>query len=537
MSRYKKLTTVCCVAVLTLGLAACGGGGGGTASTGTPPVAMPDGNGTDGKMAASSALEEAVELGGRLADVDVATLQKGAIANAGKLTARSVMGDSAMAAANAQAVLDADKAIRDAVTNAEDVITDATVAKEAAEAIEDATEKAAVMQLLDNAIEGAEAIKAAAQVHIVEVATIDNDMVDTLGEAVAAVTGGAEAGPQKTAANAGEAVAAQVTAALGMIAVGVDNTDTPMGAIRNDSSDIEAMTWEQIMAGYNRTVMDVRRFENSTISEVKAASADGRKVSDFLAEDETAPTVGDHADGIFFSSTRRGIDGTVFCGGTDCKVDDDDVMTGSWYFTPDLLTALYVAGEGDAYMIATMYARYGYWLTYNTDGDASGVSTYAAVGNTNTNTENMNLAGEGDPAADVTATYTGDAVGISVRDKASGQFTASVNLTAKFGATPTLRGNITNFDGGATNPNWNVTLQEKGLGTAGSFTDGVTNSASGAGDPGVWSATAYGPMQTPMDTNTEPDTPAVNHRPEGFFGRFDANFGDGAAAGAYTTRK
>ena len=29
---------------------------------------------------------------------------------------------------------------------------------------------------------------------------------------------------------------------------------------------------------------------------------------------------------------------------------------------------------------------------------------------------------------------------------------------------------------------------------------------------------------------------AVNHRPEGFFGGFDANMLDGAVAGAYVTR-
>ena len=38
--------------------------------------------------------------------------------------------------------------------------------------------------------------------------------------------------------------------------------------------------------------------------------------------------------------------------------------------------------------------------------------------------------------ADVTASYTGKAAGISVRDKTSGHFTANVDLTATFGGKP-----------------------------------------------------------------------------------------------------
>ena len=41
MSRYKSLMTVCCAAVLTLGLAACGGGSDSDQAA-APPVEMPD---------------------------------------------------------------------------------------------------------------------------------------------------------------------------------------------------------------------------------------------------------------------------------------------------------------------------------------------------------------------------------------------------------------------------------------------------------------------------------------------------------------
>ena len=49
---------------------------------------------------------------------------------------------------------------------------------------------------------------------------------------------------------------------------------------------------------------------------------------------------------------------------------------------------------------------------------------------------------------------------------------------------------------------------------------------------GAWTAQGYGPVQQTDGGNGDP----VKHRPEGFFGRFNANFSDGAAAGAYATR-
>ena len=423
------------------GLAACGGGGGGTGGTGDTgtmpmPMPMPD---PDPDPMEQSALEKAIELDGRLADVDVDALQEGAIENAGKLTAESVKGDSAMAEANADAILKADADIRQAVMDAEAVITEATAAKEAAEAIEDAAEKAAVMRFLDDAIEKATAIKTDGQGHIDEEGT--TDAVETLGEAVAVVTGGADADPQMTAANAGEAVAATVRTALASVTTG-NAGDAPMGAIRNDSADIGAMTWAMIVGEAN--VMDVRQLVSGDISEVKAMSVGGSMGSDLLAANASLPGDDDagtdgiqNGDGDSFNAMYKGIAGTVFCGGSDCGQDADGNLTGSWYFTPALLTELYVANPAmmGSYMIATMYARYGYWLTY-TDGGASGVSTHAAAGHSDdTNTADLDLMRGDDATADVTASYSGHAVGIAVRNKASGEFTADVSLTATFGAT------------------------------------------------------------------------------------------------------
>ena len=523
MNSRLTLAGICLLAAF--GLAACGGGGGGSASGPRTPVTP--GPETPGPETPASALATAVELDGRLADVDVAQSLADAIENAGKLTSEEVNGDSAMAVANAQAVLDADSAIRQAVMDADAVIDEATAAKEAAEAIEDEAEKAAVMRLLDDAIETANAVKAAAEAIIADTTISgDNADLDTLGEAVAAVEGDDEAMPN-TAAAAGEAVAAAVKTAIGDAREGTGTI--PDTAVRmNDSMAIGAMTWAGIVGEDN--VMDINRLANNAVSQVKSMSVAGSMSADLAATGASPPTSGADSDyGDDFDAVYKGIDGTVFCAGVDCKTDADGNLTGSWYFTPDLMTELYVpAAMGSSYMVATMYARYGYWLTYN-NGDATAVNTFSS---STGDTANLNLAGEGDPVADVTATYSGHAVGISEHNKASGQFTANVNLTATFGETPMLGGNINGFQGEAVNPNWDVLLEKTGLGTNGALSQtGVAHGDRGAA-AGEWTANGYGPAQTPADG----DNLAVDHRPTGFHGRFDANFTDGSAAGAYATR-
>ena len=206
-----------------------------------------------------------------------------------------------------------------------------------------------------------------------------------------------------------------------------------------------------------------------------------------------------------------GIPGRVFCGGADCSQDADGKLTGGWFFRPDAQAQLYVANPAmkGSYMVATMYARYGYWLTYDGDGDVEGVATHAATGHADTNTADLNLAGEGDPVADVTASYTGKAAGISVRDKTSGHFTANVNLTATFGTAPMLGGTISGFDGKAANSDWNVMLANSAIADNGS----ASGSAYGGTAAGAWTAQGYGPA--PVDHDDDPNTDEQDQRPRG----------------------
>ena len=134
-----------------------------------------------------------------------------------------------------------------------------------------------------------------------------------------------------------------------------------------------------------------------------------------------------------------------------------------------------------------------------------------------------------DTLTDTSATYLGDAVGMSLHKEFdvdnnitsiySGRFDADVTLTATFGGEPMLGGTIDNFQGIAVDPLWTVELK-KAIVVDGAVATGVTDAS---GVDGVWSASSYGP---PADA-----------RPVGIYGGFTAHFLDGHAVGAYATPK
>ncbi|MDE0345919.1 MAG: hypothetical protein OXI66_09080, partial [Boseongicola sp.] len=371
--------------------------------------------------------------------------------------------------------------------------------------------------------------------------------IDNLTEAVAAVTGGADADPMKTPADVGKAVAAAIQAALSSVdpAANADGTAAPDDAVlRNDVADIGAMTWAHIVGPEN--VMKIRRLDGGAVTQVDSISVSGSAtaitadgaIPAALTDTDDAADGTQVADGDYFAAEHMGIPGTVFCASNDCVMATDGDLSGSWYFTPAQGMELYVAATGanaGKYVQASQYGRYGYWLSE----DGSAIALHSALGSIETgaaatNTANLDL-GADDNGNDVTAGYSGSAVGFSVRNDsdgeavASGHFDADVSLTANFGGNPTLSGEISGFTGNAVNSSWRVQLNQVNLsGTAVDVSNGV---ASGGGAVGAWTALGYGPAQT-QDANGS----AVNHRPEGFVGRFNASFSDGAAAGAYATR-
>ena len=272
---------------------------------------------------------------------------------------------------------------------------------------------------------------------------------------------------------------------------------------------------------------------------VSAASFAGMAVA-FITNNDPAPPAVDEviADGAQYDlANYKGIEGTVFCAGTDCMVEDVagiDTLTGSWYFTPDDPKEWYVKSTAEGvttYSVEMMYAKFGHWLTGDGD-DGSGnteVNTFAFTPG-NTGMIDVTTVNTGDVATtltDTSASYRGPAAGMSVEKTTnsdgeiteinSAAFIATVNLKATFGPSPTLGGTVTDFRGDATDANRSVELQVT------DFDDAIVAAGRtvATGRDGVWTAIAYG---------------GDGERPTGVFGGFNAHFTDGHAAGAYTTR-
>ena len=476
---------------------------------------------------------------------------------AGMLTASSVNGESAKAIENAQKVLDARDDANAAVIAAEQAVKDAETAKMTAMGLDDGATKDALIAALNAAIQDAESkVTSAKMARDMKADGAGETDPTLLTTAVRTVTGTDAANPMDPA-DAGDAVAATVLTALQATITPATTvpSPTPMGAeLMSDAMAIMAMTWAQIVGEAN--VM-MRRLGTGNAN-IPVASIAGMKASD-VDKTDTAVLVatGTFADAMTYGTATvvgtpgteyKGIPGTVWClGGTDgCSVNADGTLSSGWYFTPTNAMEYYVESSTTAgsYIVANLYARYGYWLAFDgTSGDATGVTPYSALGNTATNTANLDTD-VAPGSTDTSATYTGKAVGVSVHEVtdthdnrlsiSSGKFTADVTLNAKWAATARLGGTVSNFQGNAVDPRWSVTLTETDIANDDSTVTVAAGVAQGdAGQtPGAWTAAGYGPPQTPAQDGND----AVDHRPTGFHGTFNANFTDGAVAGGYAVR-
>ena len=233
-----------------------------------------------------------------------------------------------------------------------------------------------------------------------------------------------------------------------------------------------------------------------------------------------------------FSGTFDGANGLFRCVASDtCTVMTDamgkiEALTvGDWEFTP-AAGATVSKPDGD-------YLTWGFWLDTTTkDGEIASYDTVQtfATSSLPTATTLGNVEGM--------ATYEGDAAGVYVRESQkedgtlnkaiSGRFTADVALKAYFEATGAfaadrIQGTISDFDldGGPDN-SWNVNVSaviEDGGGLSAGVASGMM------GDNGSLS----GQFHSPAD-RAETDAPPV------LVGEFNANFVNGAAAGAFGAR-
>ena len=416
------------------------------------------------------------------------------------------------------------------LANAMMALQDATTAKGHADALaDDDANKATLIAALEEAI-----VEAEEQIEAIEMI---RDGV-ALEYAVADVTGADEDEPM-SAADRGQMVAMAIDGALSPMSSADGSgmrvptlADTPpeaddaMAVMMNDHT---GKTWEEIVGSANVKDMRIATGEDDT-DPVRAASFDGMTFT--LDTPETATEMDTFEnDGKEIDAVYMGIDGTAFCVGDDCRVDEGDganTVTGSWYFTPEDPMEYYLGittEGGTTYMPETLFARFGHWLTVAENGEAI-VHTYAMTGG---NTTDLDLTTT--TLLDESATYEGTAAGMSFHKEVdgdgapvpgsleSGAFTADVTLTAKFQATPMLGGYINGFEGDAVDPDWRVMLLE-GAFEAATLIGGTTTAS---GQDGVWSATGYGGD--------------IAARPTGISGGFNAHFTDGHAAGAYATRK
>ncbi|MYD98808.1 MAG: transferrin-binding protein-like solute binding protein [Gammaproteobacteria bacterium] len=255
---------------------------------------------------------------------------------------------------------------------------------------------------------------------------------------------------------------------------------------------------------------------------------------------------GDPTDAAFTTAgSYNGAPGTYKCAGgaADCTVTLDAMgtliaMSDDWIFTPDSGATSDVP-DAD-------YLHYGFWLQRTTDAmDAvtyDEVETFAA----------SSVAASGDVSSVTgSATYRGGAAGVYVNkvfnadgtlDRAtSGHFAADATLTATFGQVldaaglgtiapnllNTLGGTIDNFrlSGGEANT-WSVALD--GDITANSGMASGTARGGVAGVDGSFSAAFHGPV-------TDADNDPV--QPHTVVGEFNADFSNGAVAGAFGARK
>ena len=246
------------------------------------------------------------------------------------------------------------------------------------------------------------------------------------------------------------------------------------------------------------------------------------------AEGERAKTV---------TGTFDGVPGQFTCTGATCSVtaDGDGDLTESdgWRFTPDAPNTATVKDPD------TAYAYFGWWLNMPKDNTAvHDVEVFA--GGTTDHAANVTNEIEG------TATYSGPAAGRYVTktytagvqtDAGVGQFTATANLTAQFGAADapgTIGGAVSGFMlDGNTSADWTVVLEDADLTDDAATFNGLSEVNFGGGltdgatPAGTWQGSFYADADATDDTNA-PGTVA---------GTFDAVTDNAAVIGGFGATK
>ena len=438
------------------------------------------------------------------AAADGSALKRAMDAHKKAMNFAALKGVSADVEAYGQKVLDAQKDLADALTAAEMALTAARTAATGA--------TGATKRILDDAIESAEAAIEAGEARRDEVGA------GTLRALALGYTGEGNTPAEKASDAAQELY--DLADLFG---------DAPNSALNSSSGPLTANQRKELFASDNTIdPATMRKFTEFFTTEKIAVGSKSVDAAPVNPTTQAASIVDagrtelvlatDNTDGFYF-----GIEGAFHTRG-----EGDEAK---WYFVPDAGsdTDYYVLNSGGTGYQRANYVEWGLWLTTDSASDINGVSHFFAGGSLrDSNSINGIVAADG---KDVTATYTGDAAGLSARKTGededetyhSGHFAATVELTATFKAangTDTLDGSIHTFrpTGNGTDhvdQNWRLNFIRNNA-----FDGDVSGGYEGDGAPtGQWRAIAYGGTGTA--------------NPEGIYGAFHAGFKDGKVTGVY----
>ena len=506
MQGYRKLTTICCAAVLALGLAACGGGG--DDDTADAPTTMePTGPTPDEQIATLQAEINALraELGLDPIDIDdltgsVSDLQ-GQVAT---LMQQVADRDTAMAEAEAEKMRMEMAATGRLLYGA--LAGNATVGTNALANIDTATTQVSLSSagLVIDAAAGAGALLDA--INPPSVTLTAGDSVGSLGTWAGTMYSHTQgSGPSKITNEA----------------VVYTNRGAHAGPSR-PFAEMYAVETSGALRGY----FALTPADHASLIRGDAFDHSGR-------QSHTAPR---GADAFTAPGTFNGAPGTYRCvpdGVTACSSTNDgragpSAITGTWHFKPDVGA---MTSPAD-----TIYLYYGWWVSKDADDDPTAASAFTGTvfpsgGSAPTSGTGETLTGS--------ATYAGHAAGkFAIHRTADGSnngghFTADAMLTAKFGAIAALNSNgvtgtIDNFrlNDGSEDPGWSVRLNRSSAWAADGVITGPTSAAT------VWSidgnaGAASGSWSGQMYDETPGDPPAGDGStvPTTVTGTFYSEFG------------
>ena len=567
---HRKLTTTCCVAVLALGLVACGSSDDDTSMTDPTTIEPMDSTAAEQLANAQAAVADAETMVAAL-DADSSHSDRAA-AYAALAEAQSVLAEASGIPENEIALLraeiarlqgDIDQAKLDAQVEADRI---------AAEMATEATRIAALVAGTKEAETKRTAI---------------TDEAEQMADADAGLGGSVADNGESTYLMAitrdrdGTTIKITDTAIMGedgpkfvkfmdlgngrtmhtrtMEADAGGNVVTEVVIVSTDIEEPEATAFAMVHAltvnPETANEMDFQSISFSDVGDVPAALVTLVKSSVFTAGTGTKETdltfdfddtLTDDMDEAFETAgTYNGAMGTYRCDGVaDCTVMFDaegaiEMMSAGWIFTPAMGATSDVADAN--------YLHYGFWLQKTADED--GVLTYDEVETFAGSSVDGMVEGSGDVTMVTgSATYNGGATGVYVHSEVNsdgsrvattaGQFAAEATLTAHFGGDDiavnkqdTLTGTIDNFAlENDEEQQWSVALK----GDIQDAADGDTpagsaaGSANGGGAAGTFSATFHGPTVEGDDMDVQPSS---------VVGEFGANFNNGSVAGAFGARK